>query len=228
MTSTERPIGPLVDTSPAQLPGPVAIAGRYGTLARLDAARHCGDLWQAMHGYDTIWDYMSYGPFADFKTFSHWLGERERLKDPYYYSVLDPGGRALGLTALVNIQSLMRSVEVGHILYSPALQRTALATEAQYLLARYAFETLGYRRYEWKCNALNQPSYRAALRYGFTFEGIFRQHMIVKGRSRDTAWLSILDREWPARKHAFERWLAPENFDAAGLQKMRLEQCISL
>ena len=141
--------------------------------------------------------------------------------------MVDTSGRALGLITLVNIQPAMRSVEVAHILYSPALQRTALATEAQYLLARYAFETLGYRRYEWKCNALNKSSYRAAQRFGFTFEGVFRQHMIVKGRSRDTAWFSMLDGEWPARKTAFERWLAPDNFDADGRQKMRLEQCMS-
>ena len=115
----------------------------------------------------------------------------------------------------------MRVIEVGHIVYSPALQRTPLATEAQYLLARYVFETLGYRRYEWKCNALNAASRRAALRFGFTFEGVFRQHMIVKGRNRDTAWFSMLDGEWPARKAAFERWLAPDNFDADGRQKVR-------
>ena len=122
----------------------------------------------------------------------------------------------------MEIRPAMRVVEVGHIVYSPALQRTPLATEAQYLLARYAFETLGYRRYEWKCNALNAPSRRAALRFGFTFEGIFRQHMIVKGRNRDTAWFSMLDSEWPARKAAFERWLAPENFDSDGRQKTKL------
>ena len=116
----------------------------------------------------------------------------------------------------------MRVIEVGHIVYSPALQRTPLATEAQYLLARYAFETLGYRRYEWKCDALNAASRRAALRYGFTFEGIFRQHMIAKGRNRDTAWFSMLDSEWPARKAAFERWLAPENFAADGRQIVSL------
>ena len=113
-------------------------------------------------------------------------------------------------------------IEVGHIVYSPALQRTPLGTEAQYLLARYAFETLGYRRYEWKCDALQRAVGRAALRYGFTYEGIFRQHMIVKGRNRDTAWFSMLDSEWPARKAAFERWLAPENFDSDGRQKTKL------
>jgi len=118
----------------------------------------------------------------------------------------------------------MRVIEVGNILYSPSLQRTPLGTEAQYLLARYAFEALGYRRYEWKCNALNAPSRRAALRYGFVFESILRQHMIVKGRTRDTAYYSMLDTEWPKRKAAFERWLAPENFDAQGRQRASLSE----
>jgi len=122
----------------------------------------------------------------------------------------------------MEIRPAARSVEVGHIVYSPALQRTPLGTEVQYLLARYAFETLGNRRYEWKCNALNAPSRRAALRYGFAFEGVLRQHMIAKGRSRDTAYFSMLDSEWPARKAAFERWLSPGNFDAQGRQKVSL------
>ncbi len=122
----------------------------------------------------------------------------------------------------MEIRPAMRVIEVGNIVYSPALQRTPLATEAQYLLARYAFETLGYRRYEWKCDALNAASRRAAQRYGFTFEGIFRQHMIVKGRSRDTAWFAMLDSEWPARKASFERWLAPDNFAPDGRQKSSL------
>jgi RimJ/RimL family protein N-acetyltransferase len=116
----------------------------------------------------------------------------------------------------------MRVIEVGHIVYSPALQRTPLGTEAQYLLARYAFETLGYRRYEWKCDALNAASRGAAQRYGFTFEGVLRQHVIAKGRNRDTAWFSILDGEWPQRKANFERWLSPDNFDADGRQKLSL------
>ena len=140
---------------------------------------------------------------------------------PYSYAVVN-AGRAVGIATLMEIRPAMRAIEVGHIVYSPALQRTALATEAQYLLARYAFETLGYRRYEWKCNALNAASRRAALRFGFTFEGILRQHMIAKGRNRDTAWYSMLDSEWPARKAAFERWLAPDNFDADGHQKTPL------
>ena len=124
------------------------------------------------------------------------------------------------------IRPEMGVVEIGHIAYAPALQRTPLGTEAQYLLAAYAFDTLGYRRYEWKCNARNLASRRAAERYGFTFEGIFRQHMIVKGRNRDTAWYSILDSEWPALREAFARWLAPENFDADGRQTLRLSELV--
>ena len=124
----------------------------------------------------------------------------------------------------MQIRPDMRVIEVGHIVYSPALQRTPLGTEAQYLIARYAFETLGYRRYEWKCNALNAASCRAALRYGFVYEGTFRQHLIAKGRNRDNAWFSMLDGEWPARKAAFECWLAPENFDAAGKQRLSLSE----
>jgi RimJ/RimL family protein N-acetyltransferase len=123
----------------------------------------------------------------------------------------------------MEIRPAMRVIEVGHIVYSPALQKTRLGTEAQYLLARYAFETLGYRRYEWKCNALNAPSRRAAERYGFSFEGIFRQHMIVKGRNRDTAWFAMLDSEWPRAKLAFERWLDENNFEATGGQRRALE-----
>jgi RimJ/RimL family protein N-acetyltransferase len=165
---------------------------------------------------------MGYGPFADEAAFLAWVPERAALADPYAYAVIDAEGRAVGIATLMEIRPAMRVIEVGHIVYTPALQRTPLATEAQYLLARYIFETLGYRRYEWKCNALNAPSRRAAERFGFTFEGVFRQHLIVKGRNRDTAWFSMLDSEWPARKAAFERWLAPANFDAAGRQKTSL------
>jgi RimJ/RimL family protein N-acetyltransferase len=136
--------------------------------------------------------------------------------------VRDTKDRAVGLVTLLEIRPAMRAIEVGFIVYSPALQRTALATETQYLLARYVFETLGYRRYEWKCDSLNAPSRRAASRYGFVFEGIFRQHMITKGRNRDTAYFSMLDGEWADRKLAFERWLSPENFDSDGRQKISL------
>ncbi len=140
-----------------------------------------------------------------------------------FYAIVDRrNGLAVGRAALMRIDPRNRVVEVGNIMYSPALQRTRGATEAMYLLARYVFEDLGYRRYEWKCNALNEPSQRAALRLGFSFEGIFRQHMIVKGRNRDTAWFSMLDSEWPARKREFERWLDKTNFDSQGIQKTSL------
>jgi RimJ/RimL family protein N-acetyltransferase len=146
------------------------------------------------------------------------------LGDPYSYAIVDRSGQVMGVATLMEIRPAMRVIEVGHIVYSPALQRTPLGTEAQYLLARYAFETLGYRRYEWKCDAHNAPSRRAALRYGFVFEGILRRHMIAKGRTRDTAYFSMLDSEWPARKAAFEKWLAPENFDASGKQRTSLSE----
>jgi RimJ/RimL family protein N-acetyltransferase len=223
MTATARPVGAPVDPSPAQLPGPAALSGRFGSVARLDARRDASHLWQALRGHDEVWTYMStYGPFADEASFSTWLAERQTLKDPYYYTVLDQSGGALGLATLMEIRPAMRVIEVGHIVYSPALQRTPLATETQYLLARYVFETLGYRRYEWKCDTFNAPSRRAAKRYGFIVEGILRQHMIAKDRNRDTAYFSMLDSEWPARKRSFERWLAPENFDNEGRQNLSL------
>ena len=218
---TGQPVGLAVDTTPAQRPGAVTLDGRYGRIERL-AQHHDAALWSAVKGHDHIWTYMSYGPLADLAAFSEWLAGRIKLEDPYSYAIIDRSGRAVGIATLMEIRPAMRVIEVGNILYSPSLQRTPLGTEAQFLLARYAFETLGYRRYEWKCNALNAPSRRAALRYGFVFESIMRQHMIVKGRSRDTAYYSMLDCEWPKRKAAFERWLAPENFDADGKQKVNL------
>ena len=222
--STGQPVGLQVDQTPAQPPGPVTLEGRYGRVEKL-AQRHEAELWKAVQGHDQIWTYMStYGPFADAANFARWFAGRLKLDDPYSYALVERSGQAVGIATLMEIRPAMRVIEVGHIVYSPALQRTPLGTEAQYLLARYVFETLGYRRYEWKCNALNAPSRRAALRFGFVFEGILRQHMIAKGRNRDTAYFSMLDSEWPARKAAFERWLAPENFDAAGEQKVSLAE----
>ena len=226
--STGQPIGLPVDATPARRPGPVTLEGRYGRVEKLDV-RHAADLWKAYAGHDHIWTYLSaYGPFPDAAAFSDWLASRVTLEDPYSYAIVDTSGRALGIVALLEIRPGMRVIEVGHVVYSPALMRTALGTEAQYLLARYVLETLGYRRYEWKCDALNAASRRAALRYGFAYEGTFRQHMIAKGRNRDDPWFSILDSEWPARKAAFERWLAPDNFDAEGRQKMSLNVLNSL
>ena len=206
----------------AAWPAPVVLTGRYGRVEKLDPPRHGPSLWDTIKDAPAVWDYMPYGPFSDARSFGDWLTERATLNDPYVYAIVDAAGRALGVAALMGIRPDMGVIEVGHLTNAPALQRTRLGTEAQYLLAAYAFDTLGYRRYEWKCNALNAASRRAAERYGFSFEGIFRQHMIVKGRNRDTAWFSIVDSEWPARKAAFERWLAPENFDSEARQATSL------
>jgi RimJ/RimL family protein N-acetyltransferase len=216
-----RPVGRKVDGTPARRPGPVVLAGRFGRVEKLED-RHGAALWPVLKDDYATWAYLGYGPFADEAAFAAWFAQRPKLDDPYSYAVVEPGGRAVGIAALMEIRPAMRVIEVGNIVYSPAVQRTPLATEAQYLLARYVFETLGNRRYEWKCNALNAPSRRAAARFGFTYEGEFRQHQIVKGRNRDTAWFAMLDTEWPARKAAYERWLAPDNFDAAGRQKLSL------
>jgi len=222
---SEPPLGPRVDASPALPPGPERLAGRFGRVEKLDPAAHGQGLWEALRGHDAIWTYLPNGPFADGDSFAAWLAPRAKLADPYCYAIVDSAsGRAVGIASLMEIRPAMRVIEVGHIVYAPALQRTPLATEAQYLLAAYVFDTLGYRRYEWKCNALNARSRHAAARFGFTFEGIFRQHMIVKGRSRDTAWYSILDSEWPARRAAFEQWLDPANFDPLGRQKVSLAE----
>lgn len=219
---TGQPIGSPVDATPAKRPGPVTLQGSYGRVEKL-AAHHAADLWMAFAGHDEVWTYISTdGPFGTETEFSAFLGKRAAAQDPYAYAIIEASGHAVGYFTLMEIRPEMRVIEVGHVLYAPALQRTRLGTEAQYLLARYAFETLGYRRYEWKCNALNAASRRAALRYGFTYEGTFRQHLIAKGRNRDNAWFSMLDSEWPSRKANFERWLAPDNFTADGRQKISL------
>ena len=219
---TGQPIGLPVDTMPAQRPGPVTLKGRYGHVEKL-RPQHAGELWTVFAGHDQVWTYISTdGPFANLAEFSAFIEMRATANDPYAYAIVDVAGRAVGYFTLLRIEPQMRVIEVGHVLYSPALQHTPLGTEAQYLLARYVFETLGYRRYEWKCNALNAASRRAALRYGFAYEGTFRQHLIVKGRNRDNAWFSMLDSEWPERKRNFERWLHPDNFDGAGRQKVSL------
>ena len=220
---TGQPVGlPVDDPTPAPRPGPVTLKGRYGRLEKLTPA-HTMDLWAAFAGHDEVWTYIGAdGPFASAAEFVPCIERRAAADDPYAYAIIDPSNRAVGYVTLLRIEPEMRVIEVGHVLYSPALQRTPLGTETQYLLARYVFETLGYRRYEWKCDALNAPSRRAALRYGFVYEGTFRQNVIAKGRNRDNAWFSMLDSEWPARKRNFELWLAPENFDSEGRQKISL------
>lgn len=219
---TGQPVGAPVDTTPAQRPGPVTIQGRYGRIEKL-TAQHAAPLWKAFAGHDTVWTYISTaGPFATEAEFAPFIAMRAAAQDPYAYAIVDNADKPVGYFTLMEIRPAMRAIEVGHVMYSPALQRTKLGTEAQYLLARYAFETLRFRRYEWNCNALNAPSWRAALRYGFVYEGTLRQLIIAKGRNRDNAQFSMLDSEWPQRKANFERWLAPENFTAEGKQIISL------
>jgi RimJ/RimL family protein N-acetyltransferase len=170
-----------------------------------------------------MWTYLAYGPFADHGAYNAWLAGAAESDDPLFHAIVDGrSGRALGVASFLRIEPAVGVIEVGHIAYAPALQRTPAATEAMYLMMRRVFDELGYRRYEWKCDALNEPSRRAALRLGFTFEGIFRQATLYKGRNRDTAWYSVVDKEWPERKAAFEAWLEPGNFDAEGRQRTRL------
>jgi RimJ/RimL family protein N-acetyltransferase len=215
----------MIDTTPAKLPERTTIPGRYVTLVPFNAATHGDALWEATRGKenDALWLYLFEGPFPERSQFDAHLKTMETSQDPIYYAIIDnKTGKAVGRASFLRMDPKNRVIEVGAILFSPSLQRTRGATEAMYLMMRYAFETLGNRRYEWKCNSLNEPSRRAALRYGFSFEGIFRQHMIAKGENRDSAWFSLLDSEWPAAKIAFEKWLAPENFTADGAQKQSL------
>jgi RimJ/RimL family protein N-acetyltransferase len=193
-------------------------------LEPLDADQHAAALWEAVRGHDALWDWLPDGPYADAESFRAAVAAKQDAAGFVYLAIVPRAtGEAAGWASYMRIDAPNGVIEVGSILLSPGLQRTTAATEAMYLMARHVFEELGYRRYEWKCNALNEPSRRAALRLGFTFEGIFRQHLVVKGRNRDTAWFSMLDKEWPARKRAFEAWLAPENFDGEGRQLKGLE-----
>lgn len=196
--------------------------GRTVTLEPLDAERHAGDLWNAVEGYDEVWQWLFDGPYASQAGLTRGIAEKQAAADRAFFAIVPiAAGSAAGYASFMRMDPAHGVIEVGNILLSPSLQRTTAATEAMYLMARHVFD-LGYRRYEWKCNAENLPSRRAAQRLGFAFEGIFRQHMVVKGRNRDTAWFSMLDHEWPARKAAFEAWLDPANFDEEGRQRASL------
>ncbi len=203
-------------------PERVNLTGNHVHLVPLDAGAHGRALYAGSRDAG-LWRYLFNGPYASEGEFQEWLDSRQSSADPLFFTILHAAsGEPAGYCSLMRMEPAHRVIEVGNILYLPSLQRTAGGTEAMYLLARYVFEDLEYRRYEWKCDSRNEPSRRAALRYGFTFEGIFRQHMIVKGENRDTAWYSMLDGEWPARREAFERWLSPENFTREGRQKAAL------
>ena len=199
--------------------------GRTVLLEPLDAQLHAADIWDAVNGHDEVWQWLFDGPYASPADLSRDIAEKESAQDRIFFAVISSEiGAAAGYASFMRMEPAHGVIEVGNILLSPSLQRTTAATEAMYLMARHVFDDLGYRRYEWKCNAENQPSRRAALRLGFTFEGIFRQHMVVKDRSRDTAWFSMLDHEWPARKRAFEVWLDPANFDDQDKQRQTLSE----
>ena len=200
------------------------LAGRRARLEPLSADAHAGDLHAAQEGDPALWEFMPYGPFGDAGAFRAHVAAQAGSSDPAFFAVIDlaGSGRAAGVTSYLRAEPDHRVIEIGHIWFGPALQRTVQATEALFLMMDHAFRGLGVRRLEWKCNAANERSRAAAARLGFTYEGTFRQHMIVKGRNRDTAWFSIVDDEWPALRERFETWLDPSNFDAAGRQRQPL------
>ncbi len=227
VSKSALPIGTRVDDFSAKRPGRTTLAGRLVTLVPLEPAAHGNALFEATRGNagELLWTYLFEGPFPDRDAFDLHLKRMAASEDPLFFAILDRSSQeAVGYASYMRIEPVHRVIEVGSILYTPRLQRSPMATEAMYLMARHVFDDLGYRRYEWKCNALNAPSRKAALRFGFTFEGIFRQHLIVKGRNRDTAWFSMLDSEWPARRANFERWLDPSNFGPDGRQKTALSE----
>ena len=219
-----QPVGLPVDARIPARPSRTPIEGRSCRLEPLDAARHAADL-HAANARDTegrMWTYLPYGPFATLEEYRRWMEPASASDDPFFFAIVDRGtDRAAGVASFLRIDPGNRSIEVGHLAFSPSLQRTVAATEAMYLMMQWAF-TSGYRRYEWKCNALNAPSRTAALRLGFSYEGIFRQATVVRGRNRDTAWYAAIDAEWPALEAAYRTWLSPENFDAGGRQRRSL------
>jgi RimJ/RimL family protein N-acetyltransferase len=218
----------LSQWSPRPRPQRQLLEGRWCRLEPLDAARHGDDLFAASMapGADERHRYLFEAPTSP-SDYQAWLVTRAASDDPLFWAVIDRSdGRAAGRQALMRIEPAHGVIEIGSILWGPSIARSRVATEALYLFAEHAFDTLGYRRFEWKCNDANEPSKRAALRFGFNHEGCFRQHMVIKGASRDSAWFSMLDHEWPALKAAYQAWLEPENFDAQGRQRRRLVDCI--
>lgn len=220
------PLGNPVDSTPARRPQHTVLEGRYARIEPLDPARHGAALYTASHGpdKDALWRYLFEPPFADKASFDSWLEAKSRSSDPLVFTLIDKdrGEAPAGMASYMRIEPGHRVIEIGSIWFGATIARSRVATEAMYLFMRHAFENLGYRRYEWKCNDLNAPSKRAALRLGFHYEGLFRRHMILKGHNRDTAWFSIIDEDWPALRRAYDGWLTPENFDAEGRQRQPL------
>lgn len=215
---------PVAGWSVPKRPNQVTLTGQHVQLEPLNADRHAAELFAANAGDSAgkIWDYLGYGPFPDQATYHQWIAEMTQGNDPVFFALRQhSNGLCGGVASFLRITPQDGTIEVGHINYAPILQRTIAATEAMFLMMQWAFDA-GYRRYEWKCNALNIPSRRAAERLGFSFEGIFRQATISKGRNRDTAWFATIDKEWPALKAAFQHWLSPDNFDSDARQKCSL------
>jgi RimJ/RimL family protein N-acetyltransferase len=219
-----HPLGEQVDWSPVERPKRAALQGRHVLIRPVDAAADAEQLYAASHPPDgdrSIWTYLPDGPYESADHMRAALTEAERSEDPLFFTLV-AGDRPSGIASYLRITPEHGAIEIGHIWFGTTMQRTTAATEAIYLLARHVFDDLGYRRLEWKCNALNAPSRRAADRFGFTFEGVFRKQQVVKGRNRDTAWYAIVDDEWPRIRAAFEAWLNPENFDDEGRQRRSL------
>ena len=217
----------LSNWKPRPRPERRVLEGRFVRLEPLDIARHGDGLFSAstMEDADARFRYLPDVPPASREAFRPWLEKAAASEDPLFFAVIDKvSGKVVGRQTLMRIDAANGVVEIGNILWSSLLSRTPGATEALYLFAAYAFDELGYRRFEWKCDNANEPSRRAALRFGFVFEGIFRQHLVIKGRNRDTAWFSMLDLEWPDNRAALEAWLDPANFDGNGKQRRRLEE----
>ena len=224
-----QPIGAPVAFESAHPPSMKPLEGRFCRLEKLNVD-HSRDLYQALaaDASGALWTYLSESPPADLGALTAWVEKACRSFDPAYYALIErSSGRCLGRAAYLRIAPSAGSLEVGSILYAPSLQRTPAATEAMYLMMQHAFDELGYRRYEWKCDSLNEPSRRAAERLGFTYEGIFRQALVYKGRNRDTAWYAIIDEDWPAIRQGFEAWFDPANFDESGQQKQSLASFIA-
>jgi RimJ/RimL family protein N-acetyltransferase len=217
-----QPLGEIVaDWKPPPHPAREDMQGRFCRLEPLDVEKHARQLF-ASNTLASNWTYLPYGPFTEFDDYVAWLETQCLGRDPLFFAIVEvASGEAVGVASYLRITPDCGSIEVGHLNFSPRLQRTPAATESMYLMMRHAFE-LGYRRYEWKCDSLNEPSRKAALRLGLSFEGIFRQATVRKGRNRDTAWYAAIDKEWPALRAAFEQWLSPSNFDAQGKQWVSL------
>ncbi len=216
--------------TPRSRPQAAILEGRWCRLERLDPVHHGDSLYEASAaaGAGERFRYLFEPPPASRSEFDAWSARASSGEDPLFYAVIDPAtGRAEGRQALMRITPEHGVIEIGSILWGPRIARTRIATEALYLFARHAFDDLGYRRFEWKCDALNEPSRKAALRFGFAFEGVFRQHMVVKGKNRDTAWFAVTDAEWPRIRAGTERWLAAGNFDAAGRQRQKLGEMLA-